>query len=253
MKARKQINQSVVILLPGVSLGDVGWISHEIRIEEKLDFIVQDVAGFSALLVTQKENSAPALLSARGKRRIGGKGQWVVAVVDVCSQDTATDLHPSSKMAVVYATESATALRTKDVAQLAFANSDRLTTIWLKATERQLRAMLTPQLGLVVVLENAATNVVIQQVLQQTSQARVFVVVTSVQDARRVRDLRIGRVTVFADLPYGKTYPDEVLPYAKLNWYIWRDHMLTGWQKLLWPFIPFWHNRLKVRDLKTAV
>jgi hypothetical protein len=29
--------------------------------------------------------------------------------------------------------------------------------------------------------------------------------------------------------------------------------MLTGWQRLLWPLIPFLHERLKIRDLKTAV
>jgi hypothetical protein len=191
VKAPKRINQSVIFLLPGVSLDDVGWLKHEIQFEEKLDFVVQSVAGFSALLIVQKESSAPALLSARGKRRISVKGQWVAAVVDVCSESPR--LNPRSKMAVVYATESDVASQTKDLAQFAVANSDRLGVTWLKATERQIRAILTPQPDLVVILENAVTEIVIQQVLQQTSQAKVFVVVTSTQDAGTVSKMGLFR------------------------------------------------------------
>lgn len=252
MKTPK-INQSVVVLLPGVSLDVIGWIKHEIRFEEKLDFVVQNVAGFSALLVVQKETSAPALLSARGKKRIAGKGQWVAAVVDVCSKDVPApnDLRPDT--VAVYATGVGVAFRTIDLAQMVLANCQRLSVAWLRTEESQIRLVGTFQPRLVIILEQCATSSVIQRVHELAPAAKIFAVVTSIPDARRVRDLNLKGVAVFADLPWGKTFPQGVLPYAKLTWHIWHGHMLAGWQRLLWPLIPFLHNKLKVQDLRSAV
>lgn len=253
MKVLKRVDQSVVVLLPGVSLDDAGWLRHEILVQEGLEFTVQNVAGFSALLVAQKRTFAPALLSANGKRKISEKRQWVAAVVDVCSQDVPepNDLRPDT--VVVYATGVGIAFRTKDLAQMALANYQRLSVAWLSTEEPQVRLVGTFQPRLVIILEQCATTSVIQRAHELAPAAKIFAVVTSIPDARRIRDLNLKEVTVFADLPWGKTFPQGVLPYAKLTWHIWHGYMLAGWQRLLWPLIPFLHNGLKVRDLQSAL
>lgn len=245
------MDQSIVVLVPWTNLDkDVQKVKEQIR-QDGFDFTVEGIGAFPILRIRKEVSSQPARLWTDTKR-IVRRHPNVVCVRDVSSLEP-NPPRQNTTLAVIYGTETGPALRAKDLASFVYANSHRLGSIWIKAMGRQLRVMLTPNQKLVVLLEQAATDNAIYEVLQNTSHATVFAVVTDAMRARAIRDLDVKGVLVFADLPYGKPLPEGVQSYAKLEFYIWKYFMLTWWQRWLYPLLFFWHRELEMRHLESEV
>lgn len=226
------IRQTRIALYPGLNSPQHElWLMNAVEKSGAFSLEVSEVRGLTVYRAVQKDAVQPAVLPSQTCRAIAQK-DWVLAVANEPMDYLVTNT--PVKIAVVYSLPGRDPARSSlELSRFLYANRRRLETHWLVARTPLLHAVVNPNFKLIVFLERTVDENLVRQVLQDTSQAKVFAVTTDKKEAREIQEWGIKRVKVFADLPYGTSLPPDVADYRKLSEQIW--HLcLTPWEKILW-------------------